>query len=672
MRIPTYSLPTVAPQAAPQAFQRVETATPEAFGEGPAIGIGRIGAAVARAGDMLGAQAVKLQEVENETAVNDTYANRFSPAVRDVVNEVRGLQGKAAVEAFEPAKQRIEKIREETRKDLNPTAARMFDQLTRRHVDLELDRIAGHAAAQKRVWRTQTHESTLKNYLDEASDKFNDPGHVERLIRSGRAEIEAYAVEAGHDAETVKQRERAFSSAVRGNVVDRLLNASPGAAQAYYKAHLGEFDAADKVRLERTIRARQEHLTALARSRLRDGLDEANLAISQGVLPDVALAQKNYEQAKALGDERTAARWNVIATKGATLAEFGTLPLADQARAVQEKYDAIADPAKRDEGALVEYQVMNSVLRRSVEAYRANPWLAALRTSGDRSGSQPVANFSEDSFAAIEARQATADAISERERTPIVPLYADEKLRFASAWALAAPSQKAAMAAAMDKALGKYAPQFWNEIATKGQDGRALASVAAVAREDSTLARTILDGRAARVEEPKYAPKAEEAAPEYQSRFGAAFRNITPAGEAMWQEVIDIAAQLAKNDGNKTPGTTYLDRAMELRFGTRRLPTWRGERTVPPERGADLGEWMRTLIASDLGPSLPILPSTQRRIEPDVIARRAKIFAVGQGRYTVEIDGEELAGPDGRPFVLNYWNWKNRKAADDARRGSLK
>lgn len=660
MRIPQYQI-QVEPKAAPNVFQSVPNATPSAFGADQAVGLGRLAREVQRGGDVLAAHAVRYQEVENETRVNDVYSSAFSPAVRAETNKFRELQGKAAVDALPAFAKRIEEIRTESRKDMNPAQARMFDQISRRHVDLELDRMSGYAVQQRNAWREQTHASTLKNYLDEASDKASDPAHVNRMIRSGRAEIEAYAAEAGHDPETVKQRIRSFTSAAREQVVERMLNTSPGAAHAYYKQHETDFDAAAKTKLERNIRARQEHLGALAKAKLRDGLDEETAALSLGLTPNIAKAQQNEQQARALGDERTAARWNLIATKGAALAEFGALPLADQGAALRKKYDEIADPARRTEGSIAEYQIMSTVLQRSQALYKNDEWLAALRTGVSRETPGPVTTFqTQDSFDRIAARLPAADAVSERERAVIVPLYREEKLKFAAQWAAAVPSQKAALAAGMDKALGKYAPAFWQEMAAKGKDGLALASVAVVAREDIGLARVILDGRAARVNDPKYAPTADEQSAEYGARFGPAFKNIGTAGETMFQEVIDIAAKLAADDGNKQPGTTYLDRAMEMRFGVRRLPNWRGVQTVPPERGADIGLWLRTMTVPDMG-SLPIMPSTQRRIAPDVIANRAKIFSVGEGRYTVEIDGETLAGDDGRPYVLNYWLWKQNR-----------
>lgn len=279
MKIPAYSLPTVEPRPAPNAFQRVEEADALAMGAGAAVGLQRAGAALQRTGDMLGEQAVKMQVVENETNVNDTYANQFAPELRKIVREYGELQGKRAVEGYAPAEQRIQKLREDVRKGMpNPAQQQMFDQISRRDIDATLDRMSAYSASQKKAWEQTTHKSVLQNFVDDASDNFNDPKRIAQMRISGLAEIEGFGQQNGMDDETIKQQKRDFTSVLYAQVVQRMALRSPGAAQAYYDQVKGEISAEAKVSLERTIRREIEHQADRAKATL--AIDRQNAAQS--------------------------------------------------------------------------------------------------------------------------------------------------------------------------------------------------------------------------------------------------------------------------------------------------------------------------------------------------------------------------------------------------------
>lgn len=272
-------MPTVEARAAPNALQRVEEADALAFGAGTAVGMQRVGAATQRAADLIGEQAVKLQVIENETNVNDTYANQFSPELRKIVRDYGGLQGKRAVEGYAPAEQRIQKLREDVRKSLpNPAQQQMFDTISRRDIDGTLDRMSAYSTSQRKAWEAQTHKSVLQNFVDDASDNFNDPKRIAQMRVSGLAEIEGFGQQNGLDDEAIKQQKRDYTSVLYAQVIQRMALKSPGAAQAYYDRVKGEISAEAKVSLERTIRREQEHQTALARTFLTQ--DRQNTAQS--------------------------------------------------------------------------------------------------------------------------------------------------------------------------------------------------------------------------------------------------------------------------------------------------------------------------------------------------------------------------------------------------------
>ncbi len=437
--------------------------------------------------------------------------------------------------------------------------------------------------------------------------------------------------------------------------------------------------AAIEGRVNRTLHDLQSDYE-LARARNNEDLNVFLQRLSNGLGIDAAEAQTRADEARRLGDRKGAQRWEMISTKGAALAEFGALPIKEQAVELQAAFDRANDP-KADSGALFEYEIKKSVFARTQALYKADPFAGAIRTMGGER--PPDIDFTQGDWQdRLQAqREKYGDAASAREGTPVVPLFTEQKLRLAQFISASPPSQQTAIMAQVDKALGRYAPYFWQEIGgKKDQGGDRLASLAAVSRENAGLGRDIADGRAARLANPHYAPKDDAALrAQFDGTIGAAFRMIPDARETYIQEVTDLYAKRMKDQGNTTGifDSSAFSKAMTQRFGGD-LVDWRGVKTIPPAPGVDrsgMREWMGTLLPMDLGldGALPILPSTKKQIGVDVIARNAKLYAVGDGRYTAEIEGEQLANPKtGRAWVLDYANWARRKAIDDAHRGSLR
>lgn len=91
----------------------IDLATPEAFG-------GQAGQTLQQTGDMLQQHSIRRQQLANETAVQDVYANQFSPQLRTITLNYMKLEGKDAEAAFPQFQQQINDLRNQTREDLNP------------------------------------------------------------------------------------------------------------------------------------------------------------------------------------------------------------------------------------------------------------------------------------------------------------------------------------------------------------------------------------------------------------------------------------------------------------------------------------------------------------------------------------------------------------------------
>ena len=411
---------------------------------------------------------------------------------------------------------------------------------------------------------------------------------------------------------------------------------------------------------------------AAARASVREDLEEYAARVANGFRVDVDEANKKAEAAEKFGDKKLAARWRSLATKGAAIEQFGSLGLADQERALKEAFDKANDPKSGPE-AIAEFSVMKKVYDRSRAAYAADPFRAAVRSAREEQPA-PQTFTTPDAFDNIKARIEQADRVSTREGATVVPLYTEEKLALLAALEAAPAKDRAMLRARIDAALGKYAPAFWRETASgdgpaaKSASAERNASLAMIARSNPGIAREIDEGREVRLANKHYAPSDSELTRQRTDAFyGPAFRMMPGAREVMQQEVMDIYAKMARDEGDtsgKFDERRYR-KAFERRFGGEMIEH-NGVKVMPPAHGFDETRWrslMRNTSNANLGlgvddkgqPRLPVMPRTGRRIGADAMTRRGRPFAVGDGAYVWEYEGEILVDPrTGRPFVWDY------------------
>ena len=138
------------------------------------------------------------KQSQNETDVNATYANQFSPAFRQQVYDYKALSGKAAVDQRDATVANLEALRVQTRDSIdNPAQRRMFDELSRKHAELELDGIYAHANQQNQVYHLQTSNATLQDYTNTAADHADDPKVFGTMLNSIYAETRGYGAGLG-------------------------------------------------------------------------------------------------------------------------------------------------------------------------------------------------------------------------------------------------------------------------------------------------------------------------------------------------------------------------------------------------------------------------------------------------------------------------------------------
>ena len=186
----------------PLQSQQIAGATPDAFGGITAEAAGKLAQGMQQGGDQV-AQAVSRQmDLQRETDANNQYANSFSPALRQIYTNYYALQGKDAVDQLPKFQQQLQDLQQQQRAQLqDPMAQRMFDQVSTRRTQMELDGMSRYADQQNKVYQTQASEGMVKSEQQRASDHWNDPIIFNGALQSVAAERMAHAAAIGQPVE---------------------------------------------------------------------------------------------------------------------------------------------------------------------------------------------------------------------------------------------------------------------------------------------------------------------------------------------------------------------------------------------------------------------------------------------------------------------------------------
>ncbi len=228
-------VPSVMPQGQ-TIYNTIDRATPDAFG-------GQVGQTLQQAGDALQQNALRRQQLANETAVQEAYANQFSPQLRAITQNYMKLEGKDAEAAFPQYQQEINDLRNQTRENLNPYQQRLFDERSTRRVEGDLDGMARYAASQTKQWEWNTHNAVLSDLIAEAEANYNDPRRVAAAVNQLDNQTANYANSHGWSDEVYEYQLRKNNDMLWSAVIKRRAIFDPEGAMATYR------DAAAKKRI---------------------------------------------------------------------------------------------------------------------------------------------------------------------------------------------------------------------------------------------------------------------------------------------------------------------------------------------------------------------------------------------------------------------------------------
>jgi hypothetical protein len=216
-RIPDTFIQDVLPQGQ-IAPQRIE-ASPADFGA-------QVGATLSQASNDEMQLALRQQNFNNETAVNDTVNNKFFPAFNQMYQKYYSLQGKDAVDQLPNYQQSMRDLVQQTRDGLgNPMQQRMFDQESGFQLRREFAAMGRFADLEGKKWQTQVFQGTVQRQIDQAADKYNDPASIIASASGIGLATSKFYQQMGSPPEYANRQMEIFNNRLFDTIIQRRLQA---------------------------------------------------------------------------------------------------------------------------------------------------------------------------------------------------------------------------------------------------------------------------------------------------------------------------------------------------------------------------------------------------------------------------------------------------------------
>ncbi|WP_454888690.1 hypothetical protein [Sphingobium indicum] len=670
-KIQTYGDARVAPASPMQARFR---AADNGGGVGGAIaqGLMKTGALI---GDYAQVRAHIAEQQEDIAAKNAD--NELASIIQDRIDNpetgLRFKRGQAAVDAFEPTMQDIEKERRRLRDSLGSLIAqRTFDDVAGQRMLSAQNLISRHVGQEFERWNDDTAAARIGLSVSDAGTAFDDPAEADKHIATALGEVRKMGVRKGWSPEMIAMESLNTESAARRLAGNRLSDVAPDLGEQYLKVYGARMKPEDVDSVQDQIRTRRAQEMAEQRriqSEARQAQREESALVSEQAR-DVLDMIDNGHQVDATSLGKLAGR----------LDQLGKPVLALRLRSAGEvqEFTGQARQWRPDQvqGWINEQRTVKGQPT-PVQAARIDAAERLLGKMRGRLKSDPLSWAAEAGVATlapinlkqpatVQARIKTAIAVGERYGIRPTFLTDEEAGMIGAQLAKAGPQQKTQLVTSITTGFGRYGRDVLASISGADPIFAHAGGLAASVPGGKDTAERIFAGQQAWKDKAVTIPSADafQGAP----GLGQALAYTPKTRGALMASAKAIYASEAVTSGldpkivdeqiwlkalNRAAGATY--RQDGTRVGG--LGTYRGVNIVLPPTVApdEFSTLMGRLNADDLK-ALGAKPTfgNGKPVDVDTL-RSGYLFDAGSGRYFVSLDSKGtqfLRGPGGH-FVLD-------------------
>jgi hypothetical protein len=232
-----------------QAARAMETAA------APGRAMAGFGEQLQRTGGVLAQQAIKDQEIQNETEATEA-ATALQAAINAETERFSQLQGEDATRAFPAFQQRIRELSDGTLSGAtNPRVRQMLAGRVGQVQNSTLAAGAQHSSRQTRVASVNASEGAANQAIADGIAGRADPERVQTALGIGLSEIRKISEIAGDRPETLRQREAEYRGRFYSGLIATVAEQDPLAAQRMFQGVRDQLDAGSQVRIENMLSA---------------------------------------------------------------------------------------------------------------------------------------------------------------------------------------------------------------------------------------------------------------------------------------------------------------------------------------------------------------------------------------------------------------------------------
>lgn len=283
--VPRYDVPTVSPQDIPEIRGY---ATAQAFGAGIGQAIAGVGSAIERSGDVLAANALRMQTLANQSEA-DELTFKWNIAQGELDSQQRALEGKARVDAFPAYVKNTTELREKfAAQASNQESKRLFHSETRRFAAYSIRNEAAGVGTAQRQANTKANEnlSTMAKLSVQANPEsqavFDEALGVAQ--RAAKQESENLR----DDPTTAELRQRAVESEMLTARIAALAGDKPIEASKLYEENKVKVLPQDRSKIESAINSGNQKIMgqgALVKHGIERAMKENEISMRTAGVP---------------------------------------------------------------------------------------------------------------------------------------------------------------------------------------------------------------------------------------------------------------------------------------------------------------------------------------------------------------------------------------------------
>ncbi|MEW8092090.1 MAG: hypothetical protein AB2784_20950 [Candidatus Thiodiazotropha endolucinida] len=191
-------------------------------------------------------RAIQMKDEDDVARVKELDA-QFSAAVRDNLylgdDAYYRRKGREAYDTLGEARSGLEELRKQYLEQVgNDNQRKLLSQASMGRLNTSFDAMTRHASAERLNWQNSANEARAAEEAQSAIAAWRNPTEVKVHIRAGGNELAEIMERAGASQEEIRHKLETYESEVHLGVIKTMVDASPEAAELYFKQNQERID----------------------------------------------------------------------------------------------------------------------------------------------------------------------------------------------------------------------------------------------------------------------------------------------------------------------------------------------------------------------------------------------------------------------------------------------